>query len=135
MTKPDFDTTWVPRIGEPAASELRHFRSIGLIVATVVPVIAVAAGLLFAVGGLGDLLGTMLVVALAVSIALFIRAQMKLASAMSEWFGVKIRGGQIPKMNQIRFDTWCEARGLHHPSGQASGAQDAISSDVAPRRS
>jgi len=113
MVKPDFDATWVPRIGRRAAGELRRLRSIGLIVATVVPVVAVAAGVLFAVGGVGNLLGALLVVALTVCIVLFIRAQIRLAAAMSDWFGVKVKG--LPLMNIKDFDVFCQKQGLRRP--------------------
>ncbi len=113
MAKPDFDATWVPRIGRRAAGELRRLRRIGLIVATVVPVIAVAAGVLFAVGGIGDLLGALLVVALTVCIVLFISAQKTLAAAMSDWFGVKVKG--LPLMNIKDFDAFCQKQGLRRP--------------------
>lgn len=135
MASANFDATWIPRIGERGALELRRGRKIALTVAVVVPVLAVAAGVLFAVGGLGDLLGAMLMVVVAGCCAMFVRAQMRLAAAMSEWFGVKIRGGQIPKMNPKRFDVWCEARDLHRPTRQVAGAQEAESPDMVPRRS
>jgi hypothetical protein len=133
MASPDFDATWVPRIGEQGVGELRRFRRTMLILSGATPVLAVGAGLLFAVGGVGDLLGTVLVVVVAGCCVSFIRAEMRLAAALSAWFGVKIRGGQIPKMNPTRFDTWCDARGLHRPSGQGAGTQDAESSDMASR--
>jgi hypothetical protein len=113
MVKADFDATWVPRIGRRAAGELRRLRRIGLIVATVVPVVAVAAGVLLAAGGVGNLLGALLVVALTVCIALFIRAQIRLAAAMSDWFGVKVRG--LPLMNIKDFDAFCQKQGLRRP--------------------
>lgn len=135
MASANFDATWIPRIGERGAFELRRGRKIALAVATVVPVLAVVAGVLFAVGGLGNLLGAILMVVVAGCCAMFVRAQMRLAAAMSEWFGVKIRGGQIPKMNPTRFDTWCDARGLHHPGGQVGGTEGSEPSKMISRRS
>jgi hypothetical protein len=134
MASPDFDATWIPRIGKQGVGELRRFRRTMLILSGATPVLAVGAGLLYAAGGVGNLVGTVLVIAVAGCCVSFIRAEMTLAAALSAWFGVKIRGGQIPKMNPTRFDTWRDARGLHHPSGEVAG-QKAESSDVAPRRS
>jgi hypothetical protein len=135
MASANFDATWIPRIGERGAVELRRGRRIALTVAVVVPALAVAAGVLFAVGGLGNLLGAVLMVVVAGCCAMFVQAQMRLAAAMSEWFGVKIRGGQIPKMNPKRFDVWCEARDLHSPPRQGAVAQEAQPTDMTPRRS
>ena len=134
MASPDFDATWIPRIGEQGAGELRRFRRTMLILSGVTPVLAVGAGLLYAAGGVGNLVGTVLVVVVAGCCVNFIRAEMRLAAALSAWFGVKIRGGQIPKMNPKRFDSWREARGLHHPGEQIAGGRAARSSDVAPRQ-
>lgn len=113
MAKPDFDATWVPRIGIRAAGELRRLRRIGLIVATIVPVVAIAAGVLFAAGGIGNVLGALLVVVLAACIVSFIRAQIRLAAAMSDWFGVKVKG--LPLMNTNDFDSFCRKQGLRRP--------------------
>jgi hypothetical protein len=134
MASESFDATWIPRIGERGAYELRRGRKIALTVATAVPLLAVAAGVLFAVGGLGNLVGAVLMVVVAGCCVMFVRAQIRLAAAMSEWFGVKIRGGQVPKMNPKRFDVWCEARGLHHQTKQVAD-QEAESSDMTARRS
>jgi len=47
----------------------------------------------------------------------FVRAQRRIAAALSGWFEVKISAGQLPLMNPKRFDAWRERAGLHH--GQA----------------
>lgn len=118
MVKPDFDATWVPRIGTRAAGEMRRLRKIGLIVATVVPVVAVAAGVLFAAGGIANVLGALLVLVLVVCIVLFIRAQVRLAAAMTDWFGVKVKG--LPLMNTKDFDAFCRKQGLRGPGDTAA---------------
>ncbi|HEV3322884.1 MAG TPA: hypothetical protein VG147_11940 [Solirubrobacteraceae bacterium] len=112
MAKPDFEATWYPRIGKDAAEELRRGRKI-VTFGIASPVFAVAAGLLIGTGTLDDVIGAASAAVVVVYIALFIRAQVRIAAALSEWYGVKIRG--LPKMNPKRFDAWCEARGLHHP--------------------
>jgi hypothetical protein len=126
----DFQTTWVPRIGEEAAAELRRFRKIGGL-GMVTPVFAVAAGLLFGNGMLDDLLA---VVCSAVAISLLvalINGQKRLAAALSRWFGVKITAGQLPPMNSGRFDTWCEKRELRAPDERTSGSVSELP-DAAP---
>jgi hypothetical protein len=109
VTKSDFETTWIPRIGEEAAEELRHGRKIAVIGFTM-PLFAIAAGLLIGTGTLNDVIGAVLVVIAACYFAMFIRAQRRIAAAMSRWFGVRIKG--LPKMNPKRFDAWAEERGL-----------------------
>jgi hypothetical protein len=75
----------------------------------------VAAGVLFAAGGIGDVLGALLVVTLTVCIVSFIKAQLRLAAAMSDWFGVKVKG--LPLMNTNDFDAFCRKQGLRRPDG------------------
>jgi hypothetical protein len=132
MAKPDFEATWYPRIGKNAAEELRRGRKI-VTFGIASPVFAIAAGLLIGTGTLDDVIGATSAAVVIVYIALFIRAQVRIAAALSEWYGVKIRG--LPKMNPKRFDSWCEARGLHHPGEPVASGQAAGSSDVAPRQS
>ena len=51
--------------------------------------------------------------ALAVTIfALWIRSRMKLAAAVSQWFGTKIGWQEMPRMSTSPFDAWCERRNL-----------------------
>jgi hypothetical protein len=132
MAKPDFEATWYPRIGRNAAEELRRGRKIGIYGFTM-PLFAIAAGLLIGTGALNDVIGGVLVIVAAGYFVTFIRAQLRIAAALSEWYGVKIRG--IPKMNPKRFDSWSEARGLHRPGEQVSSGQAARSSDAAPGQS
>jgi hypothetical protein len=94
---------------------------------------AAGAGLLIGTGVLDDVIGAALAAVAATYIGMFIRAQMRIAAALSEWYGVKIRG--IPVMNPKRFDEWRQARGLHHPDEQVVSGQQAQSSEDAPRQS
>ena len=112
MTSPDFEATWIPRIGKEAAEELRRGRKI-VIFGIVAPLFAGAAGLLIGTGTLPDVIGITLAAVAAGYLVMFVRAQRHLAAAMSEWFGIKITGGGTPKMNPKRFDAWCQERGLH----------------------
>jgi hypothetical protein len=114
-TKQELEATWVPRIGEDALLELRRYRKIGGIGMTM-PVFAVAAGMLIGTSTLGDLLGGALAAVVVAVYVSFIRAQKRLAAALSRWFGVKIRG--IPKMNPKRFDVWCQERGFRKPTSK-----------------
>lgn len=132
MAKPDFEATWYPRIGKDAAEELRRGRKI-VTFGIASPVFAVAAGLLVGTGTLDDVIGAASAAVVIVYIALFIRAQVRIAAALSEWYGVKIRG--LPKMNPKRFDASCEARGLYHPGEQVASGQAVRSADVTPGQS
>jgi hypothetical protein len=131
MAKPDFETTWYPRIGEQAAKELRRGRKISLL-GILSPLFAVGAGLLIGTSTLNDVIGVALATIGVSYIVMFFNAQRRLAAAMSDWFGVKIKGWQLPRMIPERFDAWCQARGLHHPGEQVASGQEAQSSEVAP---
>jgi proteasome assembly chaperone (PAC2) family protein len=87
------------------------------------PVVAGAAGLLIGTNATGDLLGVLLAAVVVGYLAAFIRAQRRLATAMSEWFGVKISAGQLPLMNVKRFDAWCERVQLIGQAKQSDGTQ------------
>jgi hypothetical protein len=132
MTKSDFEATWYPRIGKDAAEELRRGRKL-VTFGIASPVFAVAAGLLIGTGTLGDVIGVASAAVVVVYLTLFIRAQVRIAAALSEWYGVKIRG--LPKMNPKRFDAWRDARGLHHPGEQVASGQTGRSSDAAASHS
>lgn len=121
-TKSDFDAIWVPRIGRKAADELRRGRKIARI-GVVMPLVAGAAGLLIGPNAASDLLGVLLAIVVVGYLAAFIGAQRRLAAALSQWFGVKISAGQLPLMNQKRFDTWCERVQLDGHAGQPDGTQ------------
>jgi hypothetical protein len=127
MTKQELETTWIPRIGETATNELYRFRKIA-IYGTASPIFAVAAGLLIGTSALGDVIGAVSTAAVVAYVVMFIRGQMRIAAALSEWYGVKIRG--IPKMNPKRFDTWAQARGLQRPDEQIAIDQAARVSDT-----
>jgi hypothetical protein len=130
MTKQELEATWMPRIGEKGTTEMRRYRKIG-IYGFAMPLLAIAAGLLIGTGTLNDVIAGVLVVVAAGYFLTFVRAQMRIAAALSEWYGVKIRG--IPVMNPKRFDEWSQARGLHNPGEQVGSGQD--SPEVAPGHS
>jgi hypothetical protein len=107
-----FEATWIPRIGERATAELRRCRRVGMS--------AIVASLVFASSGSialgGDtpdkIVGVVLLVGMVGALATFINCQRRLGAAVSEWFGVRITGGGLPKMYPKRFDEWCDERGL-----------------------
>jgi hypothetical protein len=126
MARQELEEVWVSRIGSTATEELLRYRRSGFFVMAM-PVVAGAAGVLIGTSTLGDVLGAVLAAVVAWYLAAFIHAQRRLAAALSEWFGVKIKG--LPKMNPKRFDAWCQERGLRSPreglaSGQAADALD-----------
>lgn len=123
MTSPDFEATWVPRIGEKAAGELRRCRRIGM--GAIVASLVFASTASVALGGdtPDKVLGVVLLAAMAGGLATFINCQRRLAVALSDWFGVKISAGQLPLMNPRRFDTWCERVRLDGQAEQPNGTQ------------
>jgi hypothetical protein len=123
MARRDLEETWVPRIGEEAFSELRRYRKIGFAAASM-PVLGGGASLLFGTAA-GDLIGSLLLLAAVCIFAAFFRSQMRLAAALSRWFGVRIRG--VPRMYPERFDVWCEKRGLQAPPEKADRSANAQS--------
>jgi hypothetical protein len=128
MAKLDFEATWYPRIGKDASEELRRGRKLTIFGVTV-PLFAIAAGLLIGTGTSNDLIGVVLVAVVVVYFVMYINAQRRIAAAMSDWFGVKIKG--LPKMNPKRFDDWYEKRGLRQPDERTYGSVGAGSSRAA----
>lgn len=117
MTRSDFEAIWLSRIGEEATTELRRGRKIAGIGMTM-PIFAIAAGLLIGTSTRNDVIGVALVLVAGGYFVALIRAQRRIAAALSRWFGVKIKG--LPKMNPKRFDDWCQKRGLHRPDERAA---------------
>jgi hypothetical protein len=113
VTESKFEATWIPRIGERATAELRRYRRAGL----TVPLSACAlgaAGIYAFHGGLLDkLLGGVLMAGAVGVFVMLIRYQLKVKAAISDWFGVKIRG--LPLMNTKDFDAYCQKQGLRRP--------------------
>jgi hypothetical protein len=112
MARPDFDAAWIPRIGKQATEELRRGRRIAIAGMTM-PIFAIAGGLLIGTSTLDDVIGAVLVVVAVGYFVAFMRAQMRIAAAISKWFGIRVTGGGLPKMNPKRFDAWCRERGLY----------------------
>jgi hypothetical protein len=121
MAKQDFEATWYPRIGKNATEELRRGRKI-VVFGLASPLFAVAAGLLIGTSTLNDVIGVALAAIGAGYLVMFINAQRRIAAAMSDWFGVEIKG--LPKMNPKRFDAWCRERGLQQPDERFTGTRD-----------
>jgi hypothetical protein len=116
----DFDAIWAVRIGEAATGRLRTY----IRVARLTPLAAVLAG----IAGLGlgngmrsDVVGGISAVGSIVIAGGFVFAQRRVATAMSPWFGVRLRW--LPKMTPKRFDEWRHARGLMTP-GERAGDHD-----------
>jgi RHS repeat-associated protein len=129
MTKQELEAVWVPRIGPKATAALRRYRwACGIVPITAI-VLGVAATYAFEGDTLVMMLGVALMAGAVVAFVIFFRFQFKLIAALSEWYGVKLRG--IPKMNPKRFDSWCEARGLHHPGEQVASGQMVTAPDAA----
>ena len=124
MTNPDFEATWVPRIGKKATAELRRGRRIGM--SAIVASLVFASSASIALGGdtFDKVLGVMLLAGMVGALATFINCQRRIAVALSEWYGVRISTGQLPLMNPKRFDAWCERVQLDGHAEQPDGTQD-----------
>lgn len=112
-TESKFEATWVPRIGERATAELRRYRWAGLTVPLTACALG-AAGIYAFHGGLLDkLLGGVLMAGAVGAFVILIRCQRRVKAAISDWFGVKIKG--LPLMNTKDFDGYCQKQGLRRP--------------------
>jgi len=120
MAQPDFETTWYPRIGAEAAEKLRDLRKVAMF-SPLNALFGVVAGVTIGRSAAGDLIGLLCALAFAINIGIFVRAQRNVASAVSHWFGVKIRW--LPRMTPERFDEWIRLRGLATPEERRSRAR------------
>jgi hypothetical protein len=46
----------------------------------------------------------------------WVQSRLKLASELSEWFGVPVSWHEMPRMRAADFDRWCDQRGLRSPA-------------------
>lgn len=113
MATSNFEDVWVPRIGDLATAQLRRSSSFGLLTGPLVLGLAIASSISFGSGKAeGIVIG---LVGIGSALAIFgawIRSRMKLAAAVSSWFGVKIGWQEMPRMRAAQFDAWCQQRGL-----------------------
>jgi hypothetical protein len=111
----DFEDTWVPRIGAEATERLRQSANYYLTTIPLMFAFAIASSFLLSSSNSSEFaLG---VVAVLLTTALFIlgiRSRIRLAAAVSEWFGVKVGWWEMPRMRTQQFDEWCSERGLAH---------------------
>jgi len=134
MAKPDFETTWVPRIGERGVVEFRRYQRSAAIATATGLVFAVGSGIAF--GGsstINTILGVVLAIAATGSFVGYVGSQIRFAAVLSDWFGVKIKGRQLPLMDTARFDAWCEKRGFQTPEHQQAGQSAAQGGGLIPR--
>ena len=116
---PNLDEIWVPRIGADATAELRRNARVGTIMVVTVLAMGIASSFAFGRGTPGGvLLGCVEVAIGIVAFALLIRSRMRLAEAISQWFGIKIGSRELPNMNAKQFDAWCQRRHLRSPRQQ-----------------
>jgi hypothetical protein len=109
MADPDFEATWLPRIGPEATQKLwtyNRFLRRGFLWA----LFPVGAGVLIGSGWLGDVVGGMCAAAMVVSWLVFVYTQRRTAIAISHWRGFEIRW--LPRMTPENFDRLCQRRGV-----------------------
>jgi hypothetical protein len=116
MAGQDFDTIWIPPVGKRAAAEMRRQAYVGLAAGLAAIGLAVACSFLFGSGTpAGVLLGCVAAALAAAAFVSVIRGRMKVAAALSFWFGREIRWSEMPRMQPAAFDAWCEKKGLQRP--------------------
>jgi hypothetical protein len=127
--KSNFEATWIPRIGERATAELRRGRWAGCTMPLTAAVLGAAANFAFHGSAPLDMfLGAALLVGALGALAVFFYRLHTLKVAISEWFGVKVKG--LPLMNTKDFDAFCRKQGLHKPDEQLKSGQAAQSPDT-----
>lgn len=120
---PDFQTTWLPRIGPDATEKLRLWRRAAVWFRPLGTVFAVGAGASFAGGGpVAAAIGWVCVVGAATCCVVYIRARRRTYTAISRWFAVTPMRG-LPLMTPERFDKWRHANGYRTPDQRAGGGQ------------
>ena len=113
MTREEFDTVWVQRLGNKGADELWRFKSRFWYYMCSNFAAGVGGVLFFGAGVLGKYFGVGAWVVSAWLIMEFVRDKRRLRVVMSERFGVQLQG--IPPMNQRAFDRWVKYHGYQHP--------------------
>jgi hypothetical protein len=114
--KPDFDATWVPRIGKEATAIARRARVVSSLTGPLMFVVAFAASFLL---GSGTTIGVLLgVFALGLDVGLLvnlIRVRLRLNAAIGAWLDVPGGWGSMPKMRIKDFDAWAARQGVRSP--------------------
>ena len=108
-----FDDIWVPRIGSVAAAELRRNGYFTLAVGPLGLALAVGSSFAFGAGtAMGVALGVVCVLVIVGIFSPWLRGRMRVAAALSQWFGVHIGWQEMPSMRPSQFDPWCRRREL-----------------------
>jgi hypothetical protein len=118
VAKSNFEATWIPRIGERATVELRRYRWAGGTMPLTACVLGVAATFAFDGGLFDKLLGGVLMAGAVGAFVILIRCQLRIKAAISDWFGVKVKG--LPLMNPKDFDAFCQKQGLGRPDDESA---------------
>ncbi len=123
MANPDFEATWLPRIGPDATTKLRLWRRAAVWFRPLATVLAAGAGASFAGGGpIADVVGWMCTVGAAACCVVYIRAQRRTAAAIRAWFAVTDMR-LLPLMDPERFDRWRQANGYRTPEERTADGQ------------
>jgi hypothetical protein len=113
-----FEATWIPRIGERATAELRRWRWAGCTTPLTAALLGAAANFAFHGGLLGKFVGVVLLAGAVGAFAIFFYRLSRLKVAISEWFGVKVKG--LPRMNPKDFDAFCQKQGLRRADDESA---------------
>jgi hypothetical protein len=113
MADDRFDSFWISRIGPQAAAQLRRSGYMSLVLVPVAIVAAIACGILASSGSAAGA-----IVAGVVAVLCFVtwlQSRFKLASELSQWFGVPVAWHEMPRMRAADFDRWRDQKGLQSP--------------------
>jgi hypothetical protein len=113
MAEDRFASIWNARIGVQAAAQLRRSSYMSLVLAPVAIVAAIACGILASDASAAGAIVAGGVAALC--FATWIQSRLKLASELSEWFGMPVAWHAMPRMRAAEFDRWRERKGLQSP--------------------
>lgn len=112
MAGATFDHIWAPRIGAEATKQLQRSAGFALVALPAMYGLAIASSFLLGSGRIA--LGVVAIVLTMTLFVAWIRTRIKLAAAVSDWYGVKIGWQELPRMRSgAKFDEWCSHRGLN----------------------
>jgi hypothetical protein len=89
-----------------------------------------AANFAFHVGPLGKFVGVVLLAGAVGAFAIFFHRLHRLKAAISDWFGVKVKG--LPLMNPKDFDAFYQKQGLRRPDGESAIGENERSASPLP---
>ena len=105
-----FEAMWEPLIGPRATAEFRRTSLLSLVMPPSGLVGAVAFGVLI---GRQTIIAVVIAVGVVTTFLVWVHSLARLAAGMSEWYGVRIRWWELPRMRTPeQVEAWRQRRGL-----------------------